>query len=649
MARLSVAPRAKDDSKFATFLDEYERRVEATPPGMCAVAMQLDLLRAGGCQTCGKCVPCREGIAHIETLLEEVLAFDVEPDVLDEIRAQATVVRDTADCAIGWHAAEVLLAGLNTFKEEFESHVKQGQCREGVAQTVPCETLCPAHVNVPAYIALAGSGDYAGAVGMIRKDNPFPTACAFVCEHPCENRCRRTLIDAPINIRGIKKFAVDQLAADKVTTPAPAAPTGKKIAIVGGGPSGLTCAYFCALMGHEVHVLEMRKQLGGMMRYGIPAYRFPRERLDEDIRAIVSAGNVTVHTEYRIDAEGMRRLSEEYDAVYVAIGAQGGKTLKLEGADAEGVMSAVDLLTKIGDDEYPDFTGKNVVVVGGGNVAMDCARTSVRAGAASVTVAYRRRLEDMTALRAEIDSAMQEGVEMMTLQAPDHIEVENGQAVALYTQPQFIGPVKRRPPGSAEGGQTACARTCRRGAHRRGPRHRECAVRGGGHAGRSHLLRSRRWLEVGGSLDNVFVGGDCQVGPKTVIIAIGAGKVAARNIDDYLGFNHELDCGVEVPPAAANWRQPCGRVNIVERPARERKGDFDAVEVEMFTEEAFQEARRCLRCDHFGCGCLTREGSNMCKVTIDGVAVEVPEGSTILDAAKRAGVDIPTLCYMARD
>lgn len=604
MARLSVAPRAKDDAKFATFLDEYERRVEAMPPGMCAVAMQLDLLRAGGCQTCGKCVPCREGIAHIETLLEEVLAFDVEPDVLDEIRAQATVVRDTADCAIGWHAAEVLLAGLNMFKEEFESHVKQGQCREGVAQTVPCETLCPAHVNVPAYIALAGSGDYAGAIGMIRKDNPFPTACAFVCEHPCENRCRRTLIDAPINIRGIKKFAVDQLAADRVPTPAPAAPTGKKIAIVGGGPSGLTCAYFCALMGHEVHVLEMRKQLGGMMRYGIPAYRFPRERLEEDIRAIVSAGNVTVYTECRIDAEGMRRLSEEYDAVYVAIGAQGGKTLKLEGADAEGVMSAVDLLTKIGDDEYPDFTGKNVVVVGGGNVAMDCARTSVRAGAASVTVAYRRRLEDMTALRAEIDSAMQEGVEMMTLQAPDHIEVENGQAVALYTQPQFIGPVKRGRPAPQKADKPLVRVPADVVLIAVGQDIESAPFEEAGMQADRTYFEADDGLKSVGSLDNVFVGGDCQVGPKTVIIAIGAGKVAARNIDDYLGFNHELDCGVEVPPAAANWRQPCGRVNIVERPARERKGDFDAVEVEMSAEEAFQEARRCLRCDHFGCGVL---------------------------------------------
>ena len=604
MARLSVAPRAKDDAKFATFLDEYERRVEATPPGMCAVAMQLDLLRAGGCQTCGKCVPCREGIAHIETLLEEVLAFGVEPDVLDEIRAQATVVRDTADCAIGWHAAEVLLAGLSMFKEEFESHVKQGQCREGVAQTVPCETLCPAHVNVPAYIALAGSGDYAGAIGMVRKDNPFPTACAFVCEHPCEKRCRRTLIDAPINIRGIKKFAVDQLAADQVPTPVPAAPTGKKVAIVGGGPSGLTCAYFCALMGHEVHVLEMRKQLGGMMRYGIPAYRFPRERLDEDIRAIVSAGNFTVHTECRIDAEGMRRLSEEYDAVYVAIGAQGGKTLKLDGADAEGVMSAVDLLTKIGDDDYPDFTGKNVVVVGGGNVAMDCARTSVRAGAASVTVAYRRRLEDMTALRAEIDSAMQEGVEMMTLQAPDHIEVENGQAVALYTQPQFIGPVKRGRPAPQKADKPLVRVPADVVLIAVGQDIESAPFEEAGMQADRTYFEADDGLKSVGSLDNVFVGGDCQVGPKTVIIAIGAGKVAARNIDDYLGFNHELDCGVEVPPAAANWRQPCGRVNIVERPARERKGDFDAVEVEMSAEEAFQEARRCLRCDHFGCGVL---------------------------------------------
>ena len=267
-------------------------------------------------------------------------------------------------------------------------------------------------------------------------------------------------------------------------------------------------------------------------------------------------------------------------------------------------MSAVDLLTKIGDGEYPDFTGKNVVVVGGGNVAMDCARTSVRAGAASVTVAYRRRLEDMTALRAEIDSAMQEGVEMMTLQAPDHIEVEDGRAVALYAQPQFIGPVKRGRPAPQKADKPLVRVPADVVLIAVGQDIESAPFEEAGMQADRTYFEADDGLKSVGSLDNVFVGGDCQVGPKTVIIAIGAGKVAARNIDDFLGFNHELDCGVEVPPAVANWRQPCGRVNIVERPARERKEDFDAVEVEMSAEEAFQEARRCLRCDHFGCGVL---------------------------------------------
>ncbi len=215
----------------------------------------------------------------------------------------------------------------------------------------------------------------------VRKDNPFPTACAFVCEHPCEAGCRRKLIDAAINIRGIKKYAVDQARADRVPTPAPSAATGRRIAVVGGGPSGLTFAYFLALMGHEVDVFEAKKSFGGMMRYGIPSYRFPRERLDEDVAAILSAGAINAHLGVRIDAAAMEKLSKSHDAVYVAIGADEGKKLDIEGADSRGVASAVELLGSIGDGDYPDFTGKRVVVIGGGNVAMDCARTSVRAGA----------------------------------------------------------------------------------------------------------------------------------------------------------------------------------------------------------------------------------------------------------------------------
>lgn len=236
-------------------------------------------------------------------------------------------------------------------------------------------------MNVPAYIALAEEGRLAEAVKMIRKDNPFPTACALVCEHPCEERCRRTMVDAPVNIRGIKKYIVDTVAADTVETPAPLPATGKRVAVVGAGPSGLTCAYFLGLMGHSVTVFERRSRLGGMMRYGIPAYRLPRERLDEDIRAVLGAGDIEVRTGCDVQTDEMRTLVDEFDAVYVAVGAQGGKTLPIEGADAAGVMSAVDVLEAIGDEQYPDFTGKNVVVIGGGNVAMDCARTAVRAGA----------------------------------------------------------------------------------------------------------------------------------------------------------------------------------------------------------------------------------------------------------------------------
>lgn len=604
MSTLSVTPVARDDTKQHAYMQEFARRIEATPPGMCPLALQLSLLQTSGCQTCGKCVPCREGIPQLENMLETVLALQGSPALLDVMSKKARVIRDTADCAIGWHAAEVFLQGMETFAEEYKSHTTQHACQEGITQTVPCETLCPAHVNVPAYIALVGEHDYAGAINMIRKDNPFPTACAFVCEHPCEERCRRTLIDAPINIRGIKKFAVDNMPVDHVATPVAAQPTGKKIAVVGGGPSGLTCAYFSALMGHEVHVFEGRKQLGGMMRYGIPAYRFPRERLDEDIRAILSTGNITVHHETSINTEAMANLAAEYDAVYVAVGAQGGKGLKMEGSDAEGVMSAVDLLTGIGDGNYPDFTGKKVVVIGGGNVAMDCARTSVRAGAESVTLAYRRRVDDMTALRAEIDSAMQEGVEILALQAPDHIEVENGHCTALYTQPQMIGPVRGGRPTPQKADKPLLRIEADIILIAVGQAIESAPFEEFGMEVDHTQLKADEYLRSLGTTSNVFVGGDCHTGPKTVIMAIGAGKVAARNIDDYLGFNHELDCNVTIPDAKPNNRSACGRINIVERPARERKNDFGAVEIEMSLEEAMQECRRCLRCDHYGGGVM---------------------------------------------
>ena len=608
MGRLTVQPAAKADGQMGAFVEAFTRRVEAMPPGQCPVGMVLGQLQASMAQTCGKCTPCAQGMPKIAALLRDVAEFRATEATVGEIRAKATLLRDTADCAVGWQAGQMVLEGLDAFADEFASHVEAGTCAPGTRQTVPCVTLCPAHVNVPAYIALAEEGRFAEAVKMIRKDNPFPTACALVCEHPCEERCRRTMVDASVNIRGIKKYIVDTVAADTVETPAPLPSTGKRVAVVGAGPSGLTCAYFLALMGHEVVVYEARKKLGGMMRYGIPAYRFPRERLDEDIRAILGAGFIEVKTECAVDAAEMAKLAGWYDAVYVAIGAQGGKTLALEGADAEGVMSAVDLLGVVGDGEHPDFTGKKVVVIGGGNVAMDCARTSVRLGAESVTVAYRRRLEDMTALPAEVESAIAEGVEMMCLQAPERIEVDaEGRVMALVCQPQRIGAVKRGRPAPVAADKPELRLEADIVLIAVGQAIESAPFEEYGmEADRTYFVADQYLRAMG--QEGVFVGGDCQWGPKTVIMAIAAGKTAAANIDHELGFHHELDCGAAVPPARPNDRTAYGRVQVAERPACERKHDFEGVEVPMTDEEAAQECRRCLRCDVYGIGALTGRG-----------------------------------------
>lgn len=604
MALLSVAAKSSYDDKIAGVLEPFLRRIEATPPGICPISVQLSLLESSGAQTCGKCVPCRDGIPQLAALMRRVLDCQADDETLQTMRTLAEMIRDTSDCAIGYEAGALVVEGLDVFADEYRSHIEAGACAVGVEQTVPCETRCPAHVNVPGYIALVQEGDCAGAVKMIRKDNPWPTACALICEHPCETRCRRMLIDAPLNIRGVKKYAVDNAPADTVPVPPRMPDSGRKVAVIGGGPSGMTCAYFLALMGHAVTVFEGRKKLGGMMRYGIPAYRFPRERIDEDIRAILSVGGIEVHYEHKVDAAEMKKIAEEYDAVYLAIGAQGGKSLQLDGVDAEGVMSAVQLLGRIGDDDYPDFTGKKVIVIGGGNVAMDCARTSVRAGAAEVTVAYRRRIEDMTALHEEIEGAMAEGVEMMCLQAPVRIEKDaEGKVAGLVCQPQYISAVKRGRPAPAAASKPEIRLDADIILIAVGQDIESAPFEEYGMKAERTRFCADEYLRAAG-FENIFVGGDCQTGPKSAIMAIGAGKVAARNIDEFLGFHHKLDPCVEAPEPRPNVREAFGRVNVAERPARERGKDFEHIELPLSEEEIMQECGRCLRCDVYGCGAL---------------------------------------------
>ena len=438
MSRLKIATKNVAGQTVERLYKDLERRIVASPPGICPVDLALNFLRLCHAQTCGKCVPCRVGLGQLADYLNQVLEGEATMETLGEIERLAKVISNSADCAIGYEAANMVLRGLEGFRDDYVAHIKNGKCTNHITQAIPCVALCPAGVDIPGYIALVNEGRYADAVRLIRKDNPFPTACALICEHPCEARCRRSMFDTAVNIRGLKRFAVDN--AGVVPAPPCAAATGKRVAIVGGGPSGLSAAYFLSLMGHKCVVYEMKSKLGGMLRYGIPNYRFPRERLQEDIDCVLSTG-VEVKYNTKIGENfSIKDLRDQYDAVYIAIGAHNDKKIGIEGEDSNNVMSAVELLDNIGNDNVPDFTGKTVAVVGGGNVAMDCVRSAVRLGAKRAIIAYRRRKEDMTALPEEVEGALEEGCELMELSSPVRIEAdENGNAVALWVKPQIIG------------------------------------------------------------------------------------------------------------------------------------------------------------------------------------------------------------------
>ena len=528
LSRLDIMTPSRAQTVIDGLYRDVERRIAASPPGLCPVDLAMNFLNLCHAQTCGKCVPCRVGLGQLSDLMESVLDGKATMETIALIERTARVIVNSADCAIGRDAARLVLDGIQGFRDDYEEHVLRHRCLGGMQNPVPCVALCPAGVDIPGYTVLVKYGRYADAVRLIRQDNPFPSACAYICEHPCEARCRRNMIDDAVNIRGLKRYAVDH--AGYVPHPACAEETGKTVAIVGGGPSGLSAAYYLALMGHKVTVYEKQAKLGGMLRYGIPAYRLPREILDAEIASLLSVGidakvNVDIGDEITFD-----ELRSRYDALYLALGAHTDKKTGIEGEDAEGV-------------------------------------------------------------------------ELVTLQAPVRIETNGqGHAVALWTQPQIIGEMddKGRPkPEKAKLFEKRIAAdgivvAIGQGVETHGFEQSKITIKRGAFV-----------AEASGQIDNmdgVFAGGDCVTGPATVIRAIAAGKVAAANIDEYLGYHHVIDVGVEVPTARLNNKPPHGRINTTEREADERKRDFKCIECGLTDEEAYAEASRCLRCDHFGYG-----------------------------------------------
>ena len=600
MSRLEIASPKRARIVMEELYKDLERRIESSPPGLCPVDMARAFLELCYAQTCGKCTPCRIGLGQLNQLIKDVLDGNASMETLDLMEQTALSIMESADCAIGYEAAHMVYKGLIGYRDDYVGHIQNGRCTCTYSQPVPCVSLCPAHVDIPGYIALVGEGRYADAVRLIRKDNPFPTTCGFICEHPCEARCRRNMMDDSVNIRGLKRMAAD--FAGEVDSPRCAPSTGKRIAILGGGPGGLSAAYYLQLMGHQTVVYEMLPKLGGMLRYGIPNYRLPKDRLDEDIQAILKTG-VEVRHGLKIGRDiTIQQLQQEYDAVLITIGASTDKKLGLEGEDAEGVLSAVQFLRNVGSSQIMDLTGKEVAVIGGGNVSMDAVRTAKRLGAKKVSIVYRRRVADMTALPGEIEGAVAEGVELQTLKAPASLDSDGQNRIkGIYVTPQMVSSIKGGRAGIRPTGEPDVYIPCD-----------VLVVAIGQNIETGHFEEAGIPVERGkivtkstGAFEHmpgVFAGGDCASGPASVIKAIAAAKVVAANIDEYLGFHHQISCDVEIPEANLQDRTPCGRVNLTEREACVRSCDFEGVENCMTETEAKQEASRCLRCDHFGYG-----------------------------------------------
>ena len=588
--------------------DALGRRLAVSSLAPCPVEFTAALVNLCSTQSCGKCTPCRVGLSALSDLLADVLEGRADESTLNLIERTARTIYLSSDCAIGYEAGAMALTAIRGFRDDFEHHIREHSCGFDREARVPCVSGCPAHVDIPGYISLVEAGRYADAVKVIRKNNPLPLVCGLVCEHPCEMHCRRGMVDDPMNILALKRFAVEHSDLND-HKPHVVDNTGKRVAVIGGGPAGLSCAYYLAVMGHKVTIFEQRHHLGGMLRYGIPSYRLPRERLQAEIDWILSTG-IDVELDHSVSGEELARLHDEFDAVYLAIGAHSDKKLGLPGEEAPGVESAVKMLRAIGDDELPDLSGQRVCVIGGGNVAMDVARSAVRCGAEKVSIVYRRRICDMTAQDAEIAGAQAEGCEVLELTAPLAIETgEEGRVSGLRVQPQIIGEPRRGRPAPRAAATPERVIPCERVFVAIGQDIDSKPFEDMGIACKWGCVVTDSDGAVP-NFDGLFSGGDCQTGPATVIRAINAGRVASANIDRYLGFDHKIKLEVELPTVQFKGKHECGRCELGEREAGERIHDWDLVEQGLTEQEARQEASRCLRCDHFGFGAF-RGGRNL--------------------------------------
>jgi NADH-quinone oxidoreductase subunit F len=576
----------------------------------CMVDLAKYFLEFTSDESCGKCSSCREGAAALFEILERICNGEGQEGDLDLLEEISYAVQDASMCGLGQTLSNPVLSSLKYFHEEYLQHIKYKRCPAGVCKEIissACQHACPLEQDVPCYVGLIAQGKFSEALKIIRRENPLPGICGRVCTHPCEAKCVAGRGGAvPINIRALKRFVTDHeakkgLAVDIETKQS----NGKKVAIMGSGPAGLSCGYYLALEGYEVVIFESLPVAGGMLAVGIPEYRLPRDILDFEIDVIKKTG-VEIKTNTTVGRDvSFNDLRKDYDAVFMATGAHAGLKLHIAGEELNGVIDAVEFLREVSLGREPQI-GQKVAVIGGGNAAIDAARTAHRMGK-DVKIYYRRTRKEMPAIPEEVNEALREGITIELLTAPTKAVGSNSTLTGVEFTRMKLAEVDesgRARPVPMDNSQFTVEVDTLITAISQEPDIRSVIKNSG--------VKFTKWntVEIDPEtfytcIDGIFCGGDIANGPDTVTKAMADGKIAASMIDKYVNGQPLVRQykvarpTINVEPVElteeeiATLKEPVMPV----LPLPERKLSFKETELGFTEEMAVKEAKRCFRCD----------------------------------------------------
>ncbi len=558
-------------------------------------------------ESCGKCTPCREGTKRMLEILEKICKGKGEDGDIELLEDLAYVIKDSALCGLGQTAPNPVLSTLKYFREEYEAHIYDKKCPAAVCSALfksPCQHACPIEMDIPAYIALIRAGRLDDGYKLMKQTNPFPGVCGRVCPQFCASKCRRGQLDEPMAIAWLKRYIADNAKRPEVK---PAEVTRKqKIAIIGAGPAGLTAAQDLAKRGYKVTVFESLPMAGGMMRYAIPEYRMPRNIIDIEVADIEALG-VEIRTNCKIGKDiSFDKLKKDYDIVLLAIGAQKSWTLDIEGEDSKGVYGAVEFLREVNLGKKIKV-GTKVAVIGGGNSAIDAARTALRLGAKDVTILYRRERKDMPAWENEIVAAEHEGVRIEYLVAPTKVISKAGKVTGIECERMKLAEFDksgRRRPKAIEGSRYVISVDTIIPAISQALDADWINADSGVTVTRGGTVAVAGRTKTATTADGIFVAGDAAKGPATVVEAIAMGHQSAAEIDSYIRkLNGEPEYKIpesekiDIPFEVDEEVVETPKAEMPEITLKARAGNFNEVETGYNKKLAYKEACRCLRCD----------------------------------------------------